>query len=172
MTDVLVPDIGDFADVPVVEILVSPGQEVAQEDPLVTLESDKATMEIPSPAAGVVEEIVVSVGDKVSEGMKLLTLKDGEGEVADAKKDVAPESPPEPAEPAAAEKDTATEEPERDGGPPPATLTSEEAPYASPSVRRLARELRVDLAKVQGSGRKGRITKEDVQRGEAAPEPA
>jgi pyruvate/2-oxoglutarate dehydrogenase complex dihydrolipoamide acyltransferase (E2) component len=76
--EVKVPDIGDFTDVPVIEVLVEPGQEVAKEDPLVALESDKATMEIPSPEAGKVGEIHVSVGDKVSEGTLLLTLEGGE----------------------------------------------------------------------------------------------
>src|SRR3954447_4476051 len=73
--DVVVPDIGDFADVPVIEVLVEVGQEVAAEDPLITLESDKATMEVPSPAAGVITELKVALGDKVSEGTPILTLE-------------------------------------------------------------------------------------------------
>ena len=79
-SDVLVPDIGDFTDVPIIEILVSPGDTVAQEDPLVTLESDKATMDVPSPAAGTVGELKVSVGDTVSEGTVILTLEGADEE--------------------------------------------------------------------------------------------
>ena len=75
LTEVTVPDIGDFTDVPVIEILVAPGQTVQEEDPLVTLESDKATMDVPAPAAGVVKDVKVSVGDKVSEGSVVLTLE-------------------------------------------------------------------------------------------------
>ena len=82
-TEIRVPDIGDFADVPVIEILVSPGDAVALDDPLLTLESDKATMDVPAPVAGTVGELMVQVGDKVSQGVKLLTLSrsgDGGGE--------------------------------------------------------------------------------------------
>ena len=194
MSEVRVPDIGDFDEVPVIEILVEPGQEVGEEDPLVTLESDKATMEIPSPSAGTVGEIHVKVGDKVSEGSLLLTLDDGDGaaktpdtdaeEQAEEKpaepaeeegaSDSAPEdSEPEPVERAVqAEESAATGEEETTEAPPAATLTPDEAPYASPSVRRLAREKGVDLAKVEGTGRKGRITKEDVERGEKPAEGA
>jgi pyruvate dehydrogenase E2 component (dihydrolipoamide acetyltransferase) len=201
MSEVRVPDIGDFDEVPVIEILVEVGQEVAEEDPLVTLESDKATMEIPSPSAGTVGEIHVSVGDKVGEGSLLLTLDDGSGgakkpdvdaeEQADDKPsrddsgaEDAPSEPgasesapegdePEPVERATqAEESAATDEEETSEGPPAATLTKETAPYASPSVRRLAREKGVDLARIEGTGRKGRITKEDVERGEKPAEAA
>src|SRR4051794_41625375 len=79
MTEVRVPDIGDFTDVPVIEILVEVGQEVAEEDPLVTLESDKATMDVPAPAAGVVRELLVKLGDKVSEGTAILSLEPAAG---------------------------------------------------------------------------------------------
>ena len=192
MSEVRVPDIGDFDEVPVIEILVEVGQEVDEEDPLVTLESDKATMEIPSPAAGTVGEIHVKVGDKVKEGSLLLTFDDGSRasekpdtdaeEQADdkdepAEEEGASESAPEAEEPepieraAEAEDAAATDEPSQDegggrGGPPAATLTPDVAPYASPSVRRLARELGVDLTKVRGTGRKGRVTKDAVLRGE------
>ncbi len=218
MSEVRVPDIGDFDEVPVIEILVEVGQEVAEEDPLVTLESDKATMEIPSPAAGTVGEIHVKVGDKVAEGSLILTLDDGSGgakkpdtdaeEQSDDKRDSdqrddggdtaeeekavepeaferegeegASESAPESAEPEPVERAVQAEDAaatnESEGGPrgsgeapPAATLTPDVAPYASPSVRRLARELGVDLAKVKGTGRKGRITREDVERGEEKP---
>ena len=146
-SEVRVPDIGDFTDVPVIEILVEVGQEVAAEDPLVTLESDKATMDVPAPAAGVVQEILVKVGDKVSEGTPIVALSSADGTpvaaAASAEPTPAPATPP-PAAPA----------PAGNGGGPV---------YASPSVRRLARELKVDLEALAGSGRKGRITKEDVQ---------
>jgi pyruvate dehydrogenase E2 component (dihydrolipoyllysine-residue acetyltransferase) len=167
---VLVPDIGDFDDVPVIEVLVAVGDEVSAEDPLVVLESDKATMEVPSPSAGKVASIEVSVGDKVKEGSPIVQLEVSggngatpapEGVVAEdqtaaASRDVeaaiqeeeqaapAPEAPPVPASPQAG--------------------TGEAPAYASPAVRRLARELGVDLNTIRGTGRKGRITKEDVQK--------
>jgi pyruvate dehydrogenase E2 component (dihydrolipoamide acetyltransferase) len=182
---VLVPDIGDFEDVPVIEVLVAVGDTVAEEDPLVTLESDKATMEVPSPASGKVAEIVVSVGDKVKEGSPLVKLEtDGAGPSAEA----APAPIEEPsvaaqqeAAVAGATDEAAPAEPRDDeapapSAPPSATSvaspqagTGKAPPYASPSVRRLARELGVDLSAVRGSGRKGRITKEDVRSFKAAP---
>jgi pyruvate dehydrogenase E2 component (dihydrolipoamide acetyltransferase) len=150
--EVLVPDIGDFADVPVIEVLVSPGDTVAPEDPLVTLESDKATMDVPAPFGGTVAEIRVSVGDTVSEGSPILALQVQSNGAQ-------PESEtPAPVESAAAD------------APVPASPQAEPAgdedgapPYASPAVRRLARELAVDLSAVEGSGRRNRITKEDVR---------
>ncbi|HEX6022304.1 MAG TPA: 2-oxo acid dehydrogenase subunit E2, partial [Solirubrobacter sp.] len=182
---VLVPDIGDFEDVPVIEILVSVGDEVAPEDPLVVLESDKATMEVPSPAAGKVAELAVSVGDKVKEGTPLLSLEvsdDGatpeaekappgvvaENQVAAESRDIdtAAEAEPKPAE--------AAPPPPRDEVAAPASPQARptDAPvYASPAVRRLARELGVDLTTVRGTGRKGRITKEDVLKAKEAPAP-
>jgi pyruvate dehydrogenase E2 component (dihydrolipoamide acetyltransferase) len=165
-----VPDIGDFDGVPVIEILVVPGDTVAVEDPLVTLESDKATMDVPAPVAGVVREVSVKVGDRVAQGTALMTIEP-EGEA------------PAPVAPAPAAP--APEQPERKPQPPPAR-TSEASPtpppangggpiYASPSARRLARELGVELGQVRGSGRKGRITPDDVQHaaagGPAAPGP-
>ena len=156
--EVTVPDIGDFTDVPVISILVSPGDHVAEEDPLIELESDKATMEVPSPAVGEVKEIKVSEGDTVSEGALILTL-----EVVDAKAPVDAPSPAGMQEPEAAAPTAAT--------PAPAPAATNLAPvdesgfktaHASPSVRAFARELGVDLAKLSGSGRKGRILREDV----------
>jgi pyruvate dehydrogenase E2 component (dihydrolipoamide acetyltransferase) len=168
--EVVVPDIGDFSDVPVIEVLVGPGDNVAPEDPLVTLESDKATMEVPAPFAGTVAELKVDVGDTVSEGSLLLTLQvDGDG------------SAPSSAEPAQARAVETAERAEAGASgdvprqapassqTPPATEEDGAPPYASPAVRRLARELGVELAGVQGSGRKGRITKEDVQAAKEAP---
>jgi pyruvate dehydrogenase E2 component (dihydrolipoamide acetyltransferase) len=184
--NVQVPDIGDFDAVPVIEILVSVGDTVAAEDPLVTLESDKATMDVPAPFGGVVKEISVSVGDSVSQGSPLMTIESSDGDAGGG----------EPAEQAAAadqaaEQTTAPaeslEEPETppaDAPAPSSAPTDGPAPssssaptdgaerqprngggpiYASPSARRLARELGVALESAQGSGRKGRITKDDGQ---------
>ncbi len=161
MAAVTVPDIGDFTDVPVIEVLVAVGDVVTKDQPLVTLESDKATMEIPAPQAGTVTELLVKLGDRVSEGAPLLTLDaaDGPAEAAPAQ---APADAPSPAEPAPAPS------PSPAAGPPPAASASG-APYASPSVRRLARERGIDLASVAGSGRKGRVTPEDLDRPAAAP---
>jgi len=157
-SDVLVPDIGDFSDVPIIEILVSPGDTVAAEDPLVTLESDKATMDVPSPMEGVVQEVKVSVGDTVSEGTLLLTLAGAEA----AEEEQATESLAAPAE-----EEPAADEPKSSEAPAPAAAPdapeASAPPYASPGTRRLARELGVDLAQVTGSGRKGRITGDDVR---------
>jgi pyruvate dehydrogenase E2 component (dihydrolipoamide acetyltransferase) len=156
--DVAVPDIGDFSDVPVIEVLVKVGDTVAAEDALVTLESDKATMDVPAPSAGTVAEVLVAVGDKVSEGSLIMRLSGGTEAVA---------SPP-PSTPAAAP------EPSR-----PAPIIEKPAPatngpvYASPSVRRIARQKGIDLAQVTGTGRKGRITVADVEGWKpAAPAPA
>ncbi|WP_299419710.1 dihydrolipoyllysine-residue acetyltransferase [uncultured Shimia sp.] len=150
--EVKVPDIGDFTDVPVVSVLVSTGDVVAAEDPLIEVESDKATMEVPSPAAGKVVEIKVSEGDAVSEGSLILML---EAEGAAAAEAPAPKT--EAAAPAAAA-------PAPVAAPAPAAVTDAGfgKTHASPSVRAFARQLDVDLAKVNGSGRKGRILREDV----------
>jgi pyruvate dehydrogenase E2 component (dihydrolipoamide acetyltransferase) len=166
MKDVLVPDIGDFKDVEVIEVLVKPGDTVAKEQSLVSLESDKATMEIPSPEAGVVKELKIKVGDKVSQGAVILTLEPGAAPKAEAAKTEAPrqEAPkPESAKlaaiPAAAPSAAIRPEPvplePRD-----ATIT---LPHASPSIRKFARELGVNLHMVQGTGPKGRIQREDIQ---------
>ena len=180
---VLVPDIGDFHDVEVIEVLVAVGDTVAADQTLITLESDKATMEIPSPAAGVVRALSVRLGDKVSEGSPIATL-----EVAEAAKEPAPG---EPAAAPAAEPPAAAPAPAAPAPPPPsppsplrsapkpawsrseggtareggadARVRAGVAAHASPSVRRLARELGVDLSQVTGSGRKHRVRTEDVQ---------
>ncbi|UWU66250.1 dihydrolipoyllysine-residue acetyltransferase [Bradyrhizobium sp. NC92] len=159
VAEVRVPDIGDFKDVPVIEIFVKPGDSVKAEDPLIALESDKATMEVPAPLSGIVREIKLKTGDKVSEGAVILVLATGEGA---------------PAAPAAA-------------APTPASTAPAAAPvaqagavdekafalaYAGPAVRKLARELGVDLGKVKGTGNHGRVQREDVEafaRGGAAP---
>jgi pyruvate dehydrogenase E2 component (dihydrolipoamide acetyltransferase) len=168
--NVSVPDIGDFDDVPVIEILVSVGDTVTAEDPLVTLESDKATMDVPAPFAGVVKEISVSVGDHVSQGTPLMTVEgegdsdsDGDsGDGASAPEPAADDAPPEEAEAKEAEAE-AIEQSQDEPPAPPEKVNGGGPVYASPSARRLARELGVDIRQVSGSGRKGRITKEDIQ---------
>jgi pyruvate dehydrogenase E2 component (dihydrolipoamide acetyltransferase) len=168
--EVAVPDIGDFSDIPVIEVLVGPGDNVAAEDPLVTLESDKATMDVPAPFAGTVAELKVNVGDTVSEGSLLLTLEVEADGTAPSSAEPAQARAVETAERAevGASGDGARQAP---ASPQTAPATEDDGapPYASPAVRRLARELGVDLAGVHGSGRKGRITKEDVQAAKEAP---
>ena len=163
--EVVVPDIGDFKDVEVIEILVKPGDTVTQEQSLITVESDKASMEIPSSAAGVVKELRVKIGDKVSKGTPVLVLT-GAG--------AAPATPPAAASapPAAVASSAAPVEPkstafatEMGARPQPVDLgpVPGAKPHASPSVRKFARELGVDLTHVRGSGPKGRITTDDVR---------
>jgi pyruvate dehydrogenase E2 component (dihydrolipoamide acetyltransferase) len=151
IAEVRVPDIGDFKDVPVIEVHVKPGDTVKAEDSLITLESDKATMDVPAPLSGKVQEMRVKVGDKVSEGTLIMTLVTDSAATA-----IAPAAAATPAIAAAA------------AAPGPAAKTGniDEAAfaqaYAGPGVRKLARELGVDLGKVKGSGNKGRILKEDI----------
>ena len=184
-TEVKVPDIGDFADVPVIEIHVAPGDVVNAEDPLITLESDKATMDIPAPSAGTVRELRVQVGDRVGEGALILLL-DADVVFTQPSSLVEQQEPPTEVAPAPT---TAAQAPARrsaEAAPPPPgganpQVSADGAPadfdgvHAGPSVRRLARELGVDLTRVSGSGAKGRITKEDLLaavRGPAAAPPA
>jgi pyruvate dehydrogenase E2 component (dihydrolipoamide acetyltransferase) len=146
-----VPDIGDFKEVEVIEVLVKPGDAVTKEQSLITLESDKATMEIPSPAAGVVKDLKVKVGDKVSKGAPILVL---DSKDAPAKAETSVKAArPQPQRPAAVSAPAPREESTSPGA----------KPHASPSVRKFARELGVDLANVQGSGPKGRVLHSDVQ---------
>ncbi len=161
-----VPDIGDFEDVPVIEILVSVGDEVGVDDPLLTLESDKATMDVPAPFAGVVRELFVAVGDRVSQGTPLLSIAPANGVEFGAKAaTIATDgAPKEAAAPASVESALRAEE----GSSSPFVAAAPPAAgngpvYASPAVRRLAHELQVDLHAVHGTGRKGRILKEDVR---------
>jgi|SRR5579859_392850 len=162
--DIALPDIGDYKDVPIVEIYVKVGDVVAVDSPLLTVESDKATMEVPSPSAGVVKELKVGVGSRVSQGSLLMMLsgEGGSGAVSLAKTQApAPTpkvevSPPPPAELATS-------------SPPRRELSSRESAtvalasaHASPSVRALARALGVELANVRPTGPKGRILREDV----------
>ena len=156
--DVKVPDIGDFKDVPIIEIFVKPGDVVKAEDPLVSLESDKATMDVPAPVGGTVREIVVKVGDKVAMGTLVLRLEESGGTANAAP---AAASAPAAAEaPAPAIAAAAAPAPAKSGAP---ALADFSGVNAGPGVRRLARELDLDLTSVQGSGEKGRITKEDVK---------
>ncbi|WP_417523507.1 dihydrolipoyllysine-residue acetyltransferase [Marinovum sp.] len=155
--EVTVPDIGDFTDVPVVSILVAVGDTVAEEDPLMELESDKATMEVPSPAAGKVKEIKVAEGDKVSEGTLIVVLEGEAGGAGDAPKEAPKAEAPKSEAPAAGAV------PAQSTAPAPAvTDAGFGKAHASPSVRAFARQLDIDLAKINGSGRKGRILREDV----------
>jgi len=177
--EVKVPDIGDFKNIPVIEVLVKPGDSVSKEDPLLSLESDKATMEVPAPAAGIVKEIKVKLGDKVSEGSLVLMLESaGDGAAA---KPAAPQKPaPEAAQPAP--KPAVPAPQPAVSAPHPQSLSrmqvgAANAPadekagveaglaqaHASPSARRFARELGVNLARVKGTGPKERVLKEDIQ---------
>jgi len=171
LVEVKVPDIGDFKNIPIIEILVKPGDSVKAEDPLIALESDKATLEVPAPSAGTVKEIKVKVGDKVSEGTLVLMLDAAPPaaaatpapQPAAAAQPVAaapsPASAPQPAAPASA--------PSTSSSPTASLEPIDEAKlklvHAGPSVRGFARELGADLSKVTGSGPKGRILREDVQ---------
>ena len=185
-----VPDIGDFDAVEVIEVLVSEGDVVEAEQSLITLESDKATMEVPAPEGGTITKVIVAVGDKVSEGTVIVELEPGSA----AGPAAAPEQPP--AEETAAGPDTGAAAPEpaaqvaasqhpmhqleADAAPVPTPSIDAKGhvlAHASPAIRRFARELGVDLGAVTGSGSKGRILKEDVQqyvksRLQAAPETA
>jgi len=163
--EVKVPDIGDFKDVPIIEILVKPGDAVTAEQPLLTLESDKATLEVPAPAAGVIGKIVAKIGDKVSMGSPLLMLEATVGATVaapptEAKAEAAPPttSAPAPAAPAPAAESV------RSAAARPSTLAVDfSGVFAGPAARRLARELDIDLTTIQGTGDKGRITVADIK---------
>ncbi|MDH3671062.1 MAG: dihydrolipoyllysine-residue acetyltransferase [Gammaproteobacteria bacterium] len=179
--EVLIPDIGDFSNVDVIEVLVSAGDRINAEDPLVTLESDKATMDVPAPYAGIVKELKINVGDKVGQGtpIVLMELEDlaatddlSTAAAADETRDVAPavtpseptqaHPEPEPAPQTSAAVTTAKRTPPP-SLPPPVEKSGGARPHASPSVRAFARELGADLTRIKGTGPKGRILKEDVQ---------
>ncbi len=188
LEEIRVPDLGDVDEVDVVEVLVSAGDRVAKDDPLITLESDKATMDVPAPMAGTVRELKVKAGDKVGDGALILTLEVAEEGAAAEKPAPGPAAEPagqapaeaaseaEPAPAAPAPTAAAVEAPEAPAPvtaprpqpvPAPTTARTDEAgfakAYASPAVRRYARELGVDLTLVRGTGRKNRILREDVQ---------
>jgi pyruvate dehydrogenase E2 component (dihydrolipoamide acetyltransferase) len=167
-TEVKVPDIGDFSDVPVIEVHVKPGDAVNADDPLVTLESDKATMDVPSPAGGAVADVLVKVGDMVSEGTPILMLQPGDGAMTAPPSLVEQQEPPPgaapPAAPAAAPAPAAAAAaPATPAAAAPAAGGLDVAgAHAGPSVRRMAREFDIDLGAITGTGPKGRITKDDL----------
>lgn len=193
LLEIKVPDIGGFHDVPVIEIAVKPGDSIAAEQTLLTLESDKATMDVPAPVSGVVKEIRVKVGDKISEGVLVALIETVAGDAASSAVESAASAIQSPASSvasipsavptvpevrAAAQPENRVEdlrptspEPVNPLGvhiPTPAELVDEmeghrALPHASPSIRVFARELGVDLLRVTGTGPKGRITREDVQ---------
>jgi pyruvate dehydrogenase E2 component (dihydrolipoamide acetyltransferase) len=166
--EVKVPDIGDFKDVAVIEVLVKAGDPIKEEQSLITVESDKASMEIPSSAAGVLKELKVKVGDKVNVGDLIAVLEGsagGGGAAAPAPAAAAPAPASAPAAAPAASASAAAPAPAAIAAPAhdPTTAPSGKLPHASPSVRKFARELGVPLDEVKGTGLKGRITQEDVQ---------
>ncbi len=166
---VTVPDIGDFKDIPIIDILVKEGDRINAEDPLIALESDKATMEVPAPFGGVVGKLLVKVGDRVSQGTPILHLAAGDGAAVQPGTLLGQQEPPLPdaAAPAAV--------PVAPAAGPRSAIADFGQVHASPGVRRAARELDVDLTKIKGTGEKGRITKEDLTahlRGPAAAPPA
>ncbi|MEN9374307.1 MAG: dihydrolipoyllysine-residue acetyltransferase, partial [Pseudomonadota bacterium] len=154
LIEIQVPDIGDFDEVAVIELLVKVGDTVQAEQSLITVESDKASMEIPSSHAGVVKEMKVQLGDKVKQGSIVLLLMQEAVSFVGAAEAAKVSDTPAFAAPAAPTKSAPT---------PPAVPALGKLPHASPSIRKLARELGVPLAEIKGSGMKGRITQEDVQ---------
>ena len=165
--EIRLPDIGDFRDVEIIELLVNVGDRIEAEQSLLTLESDKASMEIPAPFAGEVRSIAVALGDKINEGDLIATVATADAgdatQVAVSEPETAPAATPLPAEAAEPERPPGEKEQQR---PPVMTRPADatrKTPHASPGVRRFARELGVDLGNVAGSGPKGRVTKEDVQ---------
>ncbi|GEO17576.1 dihydrolipoyllysine-residue acetyltransferase [Microvirga aerophila] len=162
-TEVKIPDIGDYKDVPIIEVHVKEGDPVNADDPLVSLESDKATMEVPAPSAGIVEKLLIKLGDKVSEGHPIVLLKDGDAAVPEPpsfieQQEPTPPSPaPSPPAPASAKSNG------------PGAQADFGNVHASPGVRRLARELELDLTTMRGTGEKGRITKDDVKAALSSP---
>jgi len=181
---VTLPDIGDFSDIEIIEILVAVGDVVEQEQSIIVLESDKATMEIPSPSAGTIESLEVSIGDRLNEGDKIATLAVGaepaKSEALEQQKkplesapatveSVPPAATPVAPEPVAASSPKSDAHPGKPLRPHPGASAGDLAPssskmvHASPSIRRYARELGVDLQRVIGSGPKGRIAKSDVK---------
>ena len=165
--EVLVPDIGDFKDIPVIEVLVKAGDRVKEEDSLITLETDKATMEVPAPFDGVIKDLRVSVGDGVSEGTVILSIEEILTEEDSSKDEAATvvESAPEPETPPIIKQETPATPatPAAPAIPPTKGEANASSAHASPGVRRFARELGVDINLVSGTGPKDRILKEDIQ---------
>ncbi|MBO9491041.1 pyruvate dehydrogenase complex dihydrolipoyllysine-residue acetyltransferase [Endozoicomonas sp. G2_1] len=160
--DVAVPDIGEDGEVDVIDVLVAVGDQIAEEDGLITLETDKATMDVPSSHAGTVKEVLVNTGDKVKTGSLVIKLEVSGGE-SPAASAPAPVTAPAPASAPAAPAPAAKKSAPVPHHPQSGSFKATGAIYTSPSIRRLAREFGVDLSLVKGSGRKGRILKEDVQ---------
>ncbi|MBU3725964.1 MAG: dihydrolipoyllysine-residue acetyltransferase [Polynucleobacter sp.] len=177
LLEIKVPDIGDYQDVPVIEVHIKPGDRVEKEQSLITLESDKATMDVPSSHAGIVKEVKVKVGDSISEGGLVLLLEPSDASASAASSAPVPPTPAPQAAPAAPVQKTAA--PPATPMPTPAVVSAptstpvparaepassiDGASHASPSVRKFARELGVTIAHVKGTGPKGRISQEDVQ---------
>jgi len=165
LIEVKVPDIGDFDSVPIIEIHVKAGDTVVAEQSLITLESDKASMDVPSSANGVIKELKVKIGDKVSKGHTILVLEESAGASAAP----APKASPAPAPSAPPPAAPVVASPAPPPKPAPAPVSeshgevSSTVSHASPSVRKFARDLGVDVSRVKGTGPKGRITQEDVQ---------
>ena len=175
LIEIKVPDIGDYKDVPVIEVHIKPGDTIEKEQSLVTLESDKATMDVPSSHSGVVKEVKVKVGDSISEGSVVLLLEGSEAPINTAANTPAPTQAPAPVKTQApaptptpvAPTPIAAPVPTQAPAPAPVSTPSAElgqsGSHASPSVRKFARELGVTIASVKGTGPKGRITQDDVQ---------
>jgi len=165
LIEIKVPDIGDYKDIPVIEVHIKPGDTIEKEQSLVTLESDKATMDVPSSHSGIVKEVKVKVGDSISEGSIVLLL-----EGAEAVNTVAPQAPapvkapaPAPVAPTPVATPVPTQAPAPAPVSAPAAELGQSGSHASPSVRKFARELGVTITSVKGTGPKGRITQDDVQ---------
>ncbi|MGH8010949.1 MAG: dihydrolipoyllysine-residue acetyltransferase [Candidatus Binataceae bacterium] len=177
LIDITVPDIGDFSDVDVIEVMVKPGDRVDVEQSLITIESDKATMEVPSPAAGIVKELCVKLGDKVSEGSTIVVIETDGSTVAPAESKVPPTiTKSESVAPTPRKQSVApTEKASMTMAQPSAEAAATEPllgilakggskPHASPSVRKFARELGADLNRIKGSGPHGRVFRNDVEK--------
>ncbi|HDS1203924.1 TPA: dihydrolipoyllysine-residue acetyltransferase [Shewanella algae] len=161
--EIAVPDIGDAADVDVIEVLVAVGDEISADQGLITLETDKATMEVPAPFGGKLVSLTVKVGDKVSQGSVIATVETQGAAVASVAAPAEAPAQAEVAAPAPAAAPAAQSRPPVPHHPSAGAQPNTGAVHASPAVRRLAREFGVDLTQVKGTGRKGRILKEDVQ---------
>ena len=171
-TEVKVPDIGDFKDVPIIEIHVKVGDPVNAEDPLITLESDKATLDVPAPSAGTIRQVLVKVGDRVSEGTPIVLLAGNEEGAMQQPTSLLSQQEPAtaaaaPPTPAAAPTPAATAPAVSVGA-----QTDFSGVHAGPSVRRIAREMGVDLTKLTGTGEKGRVSKDDIMAFLRGPAPA
>lgn len=166
IVEIKVPDIGGHDNVDVIAVEVKAGDTIALDQTLITLETDKATMDVPADAAGVVQEVKIKVGDKVSEGSVILTVETGAAAAAEVPAQAAPAAAPAPAAAAPAPAAPAAPAPAAKPAPAVSSAVNEAAfskAHAGPSTRKLARELGVDLGSVKGSGQKGRITAEDVK---------